>query len=294
MRIQVISRDNGAGLTKDVQVVREAFPDSVVDFTKWDKPRTSGRWDVNIHLELVNPAHLPSAMNNVLVPNPEWFETSWIKSLDRFDMVIAKTRSTEAVFSALHRNVVYTGWTTPYLDCEVDYSVPRMVHVAGKSIMKGTPQVVEAMRLVPDLSLDLVVDKPLKGLPPNIRQHHQPSNEQLCELRRAPIHVQPSTYEGFGHVLNEARMAGAVLVSTLGDTGCEIAGQDYSILCPTAGKRRKALVMECLPDVPSLADCLRIAHDHLFTHGREWGGRAKRAYQQDRDEFHERIRAAIR
>lgn len=294
MRIQAITRDNGAGLSKDVQVLREALTGHEIDVTPWDRPRRSGRWNWNFHLELVNPSHIPSGTFNALVPNAEWFDGTWIKHLARFDVVLAKTRDCEAIFRPLHRNVVYTGWTSPDPRCEVDYQAPGMVHIAGRSIMKGTPQVIEAMRRVPDLHLDLVMDAPPKGLPDNITPHKRITDEALCALRRKPIHVQPSTYEGFGHVINEGRAMGALIVGTAEGTGCEILSADYAVLCPTGITRRKALAMEQIPDIDALAECMRIASANVAQHGATWGERAKAAYQRERQEFHERINALVK
>ena len=47
MRIQAITRNNGFGLTKDIQVLREVFEPlgHTVDFTSWDRPRRGMKYD---------------------------------------------------------------------------------------------------------------------------------------------------------------------------------------------------------------------------------------------------------
>lgn len=294
MKIQAITRQNGAGLSKDVEVLREAFSDHIVDFTPWDRPRMKGQWAINFHLELVNPDQLRTAAGNVLVPNPEWFNTSWLRYMDRFDVVVAKTHDTDEIFRKYHKNVVYTGWTSPDPACVVDYSNPRVLHVAGKSIMKGTQQVIEAARQLPEIHFDLVVDVVPKGLPNNITAHQHPTPEQLCALRLAPIHLQPSTYEGFGHVLNEGRAMGALLITTDAGAMAEIVTTQYGFLVPPSHHKPKDLAVEQVPDVERMVEAIRIASDSVKEYGAVLGGRAREAYQADRLKFHERINEVIR
>ena len=294
MKIQAITRDNGAGLTKDVQVLREALPGAEVDMTPWDRPRTAGKWNWNFHLELLNPAHLYSGGVNALVPNPEWFDMRWIQHLQRFDVILAKTKDCQRIFEQYHKNVVYTGWTSPDPGCTVDYQRIEAVHIAGKSIMKGTPQVIEAARKVPELTIHVVIDKPMKYAPPNVVQHSSITDEQLCELRTRAIHLQPSTYEGFGHVVNESRAMGAVIVTTADEPMRELVTPAYALLCPVSQTRHKALATEQIPDVNVLAECLRIAAANCTEHGPKWGALARADYEQRRKEFHERINALVK
>ena len=160
--------------------------------------------------------------------------------------------------------------------------------------MKGTPQVVEAMRKVPELQLDLVIDRPIKHVPPNVTQHINPSDELLCELRKAPIHVQPSTYEGFGHVINEAKAMGALVVGMADGTGYDLLTAEYAVLCPASTTRKKAIATEMIPDIDALAECMRIASANVRQFGPLWGERAKVSCAQGRKEFHERINALVK
>jgi hypothetical protein len=66
MRIQLISKENGLGLSHDMQVLRSALvgisgASMQVTSTDWQaKPSAPGTFDVNIFLELLNPAHYRS------------------------------------------------------------------------------------------------------------------------------------------------------------------------------------------------------------------------------------------
>lgn len=294
MKTQVITRDNGAGLSKDIQVLREALPDADIDFTPWDRPRKGGRWNWNFHLELVNPQHFSSGTVNALVPNAEWFNADWIRHLGSFDVVLCKTKEAVEIFKRLHKNVIYTGWTSPDPGCTVDYTKTEAVHIAGKSILKGTGQVIEAAASVPDLTVHVVIDKAPKSASGNVIFHEQPTDERMCELRSNSIHVQPSLYEGFGHVVNESRAMGAVIVSSGAAPMSELVSSSWGFLCPSDGERRKGLATEHYPDVKSLVYCLKMAAANTQEHGSTWGKKVRQAYDAERKEFHERIREIVK
>lgn len=294
MRIQAITRHNGAGLSKDIQVLREAMPEADHDFTPWDRPRKGGRWNWNFHLELVNPMHFGSGTVNALVPNAEWFNADWIRHLPRFDVVLCKTREAVEIFSRLHKNVAYIGWTSPDPLCTVDPTRIEAVHIAGRSILKGTAEVIEAASMVPELTVHVVIDKAPKNATGNVVFHEKPTDEELCELRKAVIHVQPSLYEGFGHVVNESRAMGATIVTSGSPPMSELVSTSYAFLCPSAKERRRALATEHIPDVDTLARCLRMAADTAKEHGPTWGSKAREAYDRERKEFHERIRSIVK
>ena len=85
MRIQLISKDNGWGLTKDVNIIRSVLVPMghEVDFTPWDTPRKLPRhyYDANIFVELLNPAFFSQGRANYAFLNPDWSLPPWIKFL---------------------------------------------------------------------------------------------------------------------------------------------------------------------------------------------------------------------
>lgn len=296
MRIQVITRNNGYGLSKDIQVLREALPEHEIVFTPWDRPlrNIKDRFHLNVHLELVNPMQLHTGRANVLVPNPEWFNPQWTSSLRSFDMVLAKTKDAERIFSQMHKEVKFSGWTSPQVSGSVDYEFTRAVHIAGESISKGTEQVVQAARMVPELHVDVVVRRKMVDVPANVTIHTTATDEQIAQLRTAPIHIQPSTYEGFGHVINESRALGAVIITTGASPMDELVDASYAISAPSCSTRTMRLATENIVCPDSLAECMRLALTTTKKHGPVWGHRAKEAYEKDRADFTKRINEIIR
>lgn len=297
MRIQAITRMNGYGLSKDVQVLRESLEPlgHTIEVTEWDKPRRSGRWDWNIFLELIDARHFASARVNAFVPNPDWFDNRWTADLGRMDIVLAKTKDALRIFSELHTNTVHTGWTSPDTDERVDHTIPGAVHMAGHSIMKGTDAVMKAAALVPGMPITVAAVHWKGVAPSNVTfLKRKVSDEERSRLLRFPIHVQPSTYEGFGHVLNEARAMGATIITTNAEPMSELVRPEFGFLAPVRTVGKHNLSPQFHADPEGIATCIELAWENIREHGAAWGKRARAAYERDRREFTERIQSIVR
>jgi hypothetical protein len=294
MRIQVLTRANGFGLSKDIQVLKEALSEHEVTFTPYDKPlrNLKDRFHYNIHLELLNSAQFATGRVNVMVPNPEWFNPQWISSLRGVDMILAKTRDTERIFKNLHGKVEFIGWTSPQVSGTVDYTTPRVVHIAGESISKGTEQVIEAAKMLPDIPFTVVVKRKV-DTPANVTIYTVADDQLVAQIRTAPIHCQPSTYEGFGHVINESRSMGAIVVTTAASPMDELVDASYALSAPACSTRPMRLASEQVVCADSLAECIQIAATACPKYGELWGNRAKEAYKTQRAEFTKRINELI-
>lgn len=242
MKLALISNDNGWGLSKDTQLLTTLLANQhAVTFQQWDAPRGRGRYDINLHLELVGSKHFRSANQNWLIPNQEWFLESWLRSKGRFTRTLSKTKYGVNVFKDLgFRNVEFLGFTTAdvYLP-----DVPRafeFIHVAGNSRFKGTRAVINAWLAHPHWPVlhlfNVWADLEIEAK--NIDYHFGKVSEK--DLRyyqnRSMFHIQPSKAEGFGHVLWEGLAVGAVVITTNAPPMAEIPG---AILTDTTGKSAK-------------------------------------------------------
>lgn len=299
MRVQILTKANGYGLTKDVQVIREALEPigATVDVTPYDRPRSSGYWDFNIHSEHIGIGSVDQARVNIALPNPDWFEEKWIPQLEHIDIVAAKTRDTERIFSQLHKSVTYTGWTSPDTDARVDYSMRSVVHNAGNSRMKGTNQVIAAMRYVPDARATLTANyRPGVKVPQNVKATFRRLNDdEFARTRMAPIHLCPSSYEGFGHYINEARSMGAVVITTNAAPMNELITDRFGILVPHTGNvGRHMLSPQYQVDEQSLAHAIEVSLSVPSETLAALGAEARKAYESDRADFTERFRRLFR
>lgn len=216
MKAQIIRNANGFGLEKDGEVLASVLTDHQVTFTK---PSIAhfGNYDVNFHLEHIVGKNFATAPINICIPNPEWCSRSMSNTLQMATCVFAKTRDSERIFTELgHCPVRYTGWTSPdpYLP-EVKRE-KKMVHIAGMSPLKSTHAVIEAMRHLPSIPIEVYYRRGAVGAPSNVKHIKQgvKAEDMRNIINASSIHLLPSQMEGFGHMLNEAMAVGATVITT--------------------------------------------------------------------------------
>lgn len=243
-RINLIARDNGVGLSRDLQLLAEALRCGNCDVTvtgirrgkvtKWLRPwvrriewtlrslfcgRRAKTHDINVMLEHVWPDDTSFARINVLMPNPEWLLPRDQRHLHRIDRILAKTRHAEALFQDLGHVVDYVGFTS------VDRMIPHVArernffHLAGRSGSKGTERLLALWRRHPEWPRLTVVQSPHNaqaGEPAANIDHRigYMDDAVLQELQnRHRFHLCPSETEGYGHYLTEAMSVGAVVIT---------------------------------------------------------------------------------
>jgi hypothetical protein len=221
LKIALLSRDNGVGLSLDAGLLTRLFTSAghEVVFRDW-REKEMPRVDVAFHLELVNKTLAQCADRNIALLNLEWYPSEWLRFLPAFDQIWAKSGyALRFCRSRGGKNVQLTGFMG--LDL-YDPSVKRelrCMHLRGKSAMKGTEQVIEAWRKNTDLPPLTVISKEPVHVPDSLRERvtvvDAPSDEERSRLmNEATIHVCPSIAEGWGHYITEAMSVGAVVVTT--------------------------------------------------------------------------------
>jgi len=273
-RINLIARNNGVGLTRDLQLLADALRGGGCEvtvtgirrgkLTKWLRPWirriswlarrvTRGRraWthDVNIMLEHIWPDDVNFARTNVLIPNPEWFLAEDRRHLHRIDQVLVKTDHAAELFQQLGLPTRYVGFAS------VDRLMPDVprertfFHLAGRSRSKGTERLLTLWRKHPEWPRLTVVQNPHSARPgePAANIDHlvgYMDDEVLQELQnRHLVHLCPSETEGYGHYLTEAMSVGAVAVTLDAPPMNELIRPDRGILVPasaTTGKQNLA------------------------------------------------------
>lgn len=235
-RLRVITRDNGAGLSRDLTIVADVLraqhdvdtvglgPHRVRNQLRqwWSRAacRLRGRFDAQLSLERIYAPTLACAARNLLVPNPEWFQPGWLPLLPRFEQVLCKTQHAEALFAQLGCRTFYTGFTCTDRS---DPSVPReraFFHLAGRSTSKGTAVLLDTWRRHPEWPTLTVVQRARharsQGGAHNIVVHagyvHDAELRRLQNAHR--FHLCPSEAEGYGHSIAEAMSVGAVVLTT--------------------------------------------------------------------------------
>ncbi|WDS35893.1 glycosyltransferase [Pseudoxanthomonas sp.] len=276
-RVRLITRDNGVGLRRDMEIVARALRGAQIHSEALSfggtrvlnnlmqagtrlKAVAGGRIDTQIFLERIYRGVLPAAHRNVLIPNPEWMLDKWLPLLPQFERVLCKTRNAERVFSELGCNTRYIGFTS---EDRFDASVPReraFLHVAGRSTAKGTEAVMQAWLQHPEWPMLTVVQSRDVPRVEAANIDHRLDYLDDAELRRLQnahaFHLCPSEAEGFGHYLVEALSTSAVVITTDGEPMNELVTPERGILLQPAGQRPMALGTRYTVDVAGIEDAV--------------------------------------
>lgn len=219
MKIAIVSSlDNGVGLERDYRLMRRLCESAGHEVTglHFRKDRPAGRYDLCIFGEVFDRRFLPMARRHWIVPNPEWWFDAWNPYIRRMDRVLCKTRDTERIFAARGARTSFVGFAS---DDRMDATVTRerrFLHIAGESMLKGTQAIVDAWeRYAIQYPLTVIANKMDVRPVPGVTVLKRIDEADVRRLQNACLfHLQPSEYEGFGHVLHESLSVGAVLATT--------------------------------------------------------------------------------
>lgn len=314
MRLNIIGRDNGAGLSRDMQLLEHALQAASFDTNitalphrgKWSEWMTALAWlarrpvfELNIMLERIRPEFCRAAKRNVLVPNPEYFRTRDRARLSSMDAVWVKTRHAERLFSALGAPTHYIGFdSTDRLLAEA----PReraFFHGPGQSGNKGTRQLLELWRRHPQWpTLTLVwrrkrVD--VGNLPPNVRLVREHLDDAAYQrLQNAHVfHLCPSQTEGFGHYIVEAMSCRAVAITLDAEPMNELVTTRRGLLVQARATGTQDLATLYEADATSLEQAIEqcLAMDEATIAA--LGSNARQWFEHNRAEFPARLAAAV-
>jgi hypothetical protein len=245
MRVRLIGKANGVGLSRDFDLLEAALRASGCDVQRQpcDKrerrrrrslvtrmlSRVRGlqaahkrvKADVNIMLEHVWPQFLHEARYNVLVPNPEWFDRRDAALLARMDRVWTKTQFSDQLFAARGCRTVRIGFDSEDRFQSDIARVPQFLHLAGRSELKGTPRLLASWLRHPEWpTLTIVQDASVGKSPPQtpagniVYENDYLDDAALRRLQNShQYHLCLSEAEGWGHYIVEAMSVGAVTLT---------------------------------------------------------------------------------
>ncbi|HET8764340.1 MAG TPA: glycosyltransferase [Rhodanobacter sp.] len=313
-RIQILARDNGAGLSRDLALLADALAETGADVQRTPLPHrgrlaawltrlrlagASPLYDWNLMLERVRPEFRNAATRNVLVPNPEYFRAQDRAALAAIDQVWVKTRHAQRLFAALGKPVRYIGFTSPD---RRDLSVPRtptFFHGPGRSANKGTTALIALWARHPEWPL-LTVAWRRKHVEPGalsanvrvIREHLDDAAYRALQNAHR-FHLCPSQTEGFGHYLVEAMSCGAVVVTLDAEPMNELVTPARGVLVPArpAGTQDLATLygFDDADMERAIARCVAMPADEA----KALGAAARAWYEAGQEAFPRRLRAAF-
>lgn len=261
MKIHLISRDNGAGLTTDMNLLEEVLVEQGHEVLRVDwTSRSMPACDVGIFLELLQPALLKHMRHAVGIFNLEWFMTQWRRYINNMTQVWAKSEESLAVYRELNlgRKATLTGFLSRDLYDPRFVRTDKCLHLKGHSDLKNTPAVLEAWRRHPGLpELTIVSNNVVEDLPDNVRLLRHVPREQLVQLmNESYIHLCPSRSEGWGHYITEGLSAGAMVVTTNASPMNEQVRPQWGMLVEPTARHRRGMVHEYDVDPDSIAEAV--------------------------------------
>lgn len=324
IRVNLIARDNGFGLSRNLKLLHAALAEAGFEVTisgirrgalrKALHPlklrlgtlaqRLTGqgakRWDVNLMLERVRPKYLATARRNVLMPHPEWFDERDRTWLPRLDRAFVLTRHAAPIFETLGLRTDYTGFTS---EDRLDTTVPReraFFHLAGRSSNKGTDTLLAAWQKHPEWPRLTVLQSPRVArevvCAPNIvhRVDYIPDTE-LQRLQNAHrFHLCPSETEGFGHYLVEAMGVGAVTVTLDAPPMNEMVASERGTLVPYSRTGTQSLATTYFYDEAALESVIERLLATPDTELERIGAAARSWFEDNDRAFKARIADAVR
>ena len=321
-RVHLVARDNGAGLSRDIEILKRALADAGFDLTvsaigqggfvrqlQFARVRLalfarrlrseSARFDVNLMDERLRPKYLPLARRIVLLPHPEWFDPAWASGLSSIDRVFAKTRHAVPIFEALGCSAEFVGFTSIDRRHADVAREPTFFHLGGRSGNKGTQPIIDAWARHPEWpQLTAIQRKSVRlpsPLPANIRliDAYIDDDELRGLQNRSLFHLCPSETEGFGHHLVEGMSVGAITLATDAPPMNEMVTRERGVLVPHARTGTQKLATTYFVDADAIERGVEtmLALDEMQ---RRAMSTAARAWWEENDRaFRERLAQAI-
>lgn len=253
MKFNLISNiTNGAGLEKDTNLLKallESFGHAVTCTMFNENNPTFRQHDINIFIEVVTPAWIRFARENILMPNSEWWYPCWDHMLPHVTRVLCKTKACHEIWSRKvgpNRAIMMGFESNDFYRPEVE-RLPKFLHLAGKSETKNTATVCAAWR-----DYNLPYPLTVSAFKPEIIQHcrgiqnltlvERFTDEQaIVALNSHQFHIMPSKNEGYGMAIHEALSCKGIVLTTDAPPMNEFAGIDRLMCIPVASSTPRLL-----------------------------------------------------
>lgn len=317
-RIDLVYWDSGGGIRQDALILERSLRQEGYQVGRLiTKNRSNKRerilkygvqlWKLffptrlQIHLEQIHREQFRFALANILIPNPEFTDPKAIPKVAPHSIICCKTQQAKDLLSPHAGTVRNLGFTSRdmYLDgAAKDYR--KFLHLAGRSQLKGTMEILEAWKAHPEwpeLTLVWTPDdawgNPRRRLEGAANIHliqERVSEEALIEMINSHgVHLCPSRTEGFGHYIVEALSAASIVVTTDAPPMNELVNPEYGYLVEAAAGKKHFMNTLYHVKVSALEDCipaiLKGPHDELVRKGQ----RARSWFLENDKQFKKRL-----
>jgi hypothetical protein len=325
MRVRLIGKANGVGLSRDLELLGAALQASGCEVQQQPCDRRERRrrrslltrvssrlrrlrigtprvkCDLNVMLEHVWPQFLHEARYNVLVPNPEWFDRRDSAMLRLIDRVWAKTSLTNEIFAARRCRTVTIGFDSQDR-FEPDVTrAPRFLHLAGRSELKGTARLLPLWQRHPEWpQLTVVQDASAVRSRPdamadNILYHSSYLDDAaLRTLQNSHrFHLCLSEAEGWGHYIVEAMSVAAITLTTDARPMNELVSAERGVLVAAQASGQHNLARAALFDESALEAAVARSLAYSALQLAAIGAEARTWFLANKRDFPARVQRAV-
>lgn len=303
MRVNLITNhSNGAGLERDARLLRSIFEAKGwrVRDHQFNAQYAPDPADWNIFIETYIPHWTPRAKWNIYIPNPEWHHPSLTSALRHIDQIWCKTPDSWQLFDKLAdtEKCVDIGFEAQDLYLPHIPKQRKFLHVAGKSIAKGTEEVIQAWRSgmtapLTIVSYDLFLPDSGRGHPNIISLDRVDDTTLQVLLNTHRFFLLPSWAEGYGHVLHEAMGCKSIILTTNAPPMNEFAGIDTRMLLPVQHKVPRFETWFHHVDPNAMRQVVEFAMNLPEKELDAIGEQARAAFLTDREEFRRTMKEII-
>jgi hypothetical protein len=325
MRVRLIGKANGVGLSRDIELLGAALRASGCEVQELPCDRRerkrrrspitrmmarmrrsrpdarSAKCDLNVMLEHVWPQFLHEAPLNVLVPNPEWFDRRDASALGRFDRVWAKTAVTDEIFAARGCRTVHIGFDSEDRLSPGVERLPRFLHLAGRSELKGTSRLLEQWQHHPEWPpLTVIQDAAAVTTQHRVAASNIVLESQFLDdaaLRTLQnehrFHLCLSEAEGWGHYIAEAMSVGAVTITCDAAPMNELVSAQRGVLLASRAAGMHNLARVALFEPVALEAAVAQLQGAPLERLDAIGDAARRWFLENKRDFPQRVRHAI-
>jgi glycosyltransferase involved in cell wall biosynthesis len=115
------------------------------------------------------------------------------------------------------------------------------------------------------------------------------TEEYRAEVTRVGVHLCPSSVEGFGHYLNEARSMGALIVTTNAAPMNELVDDTCGVLIAPVQTEKQNFGIRHIIDVAGFERAIQTVLQMPIEQRRVLGANARRRYVTDRERFRDEL-----
>jgi hypothetical protein len=293
----------------DISVIAVQVPLNLVS-TSIDLPESNQLVGVDVLFcleRIIIPKSLAKVPRKILIPNPEWFgHTENVRS-ELIGEVWHKTEQSMRIMKPLFRDSVIhhlVWWTSEDIKRDTEQDFTKFIHIRGTSHQKQTEVVLDTWLANPSypplLVLNYLNDVRFLNVPFTMRRENisvisrKLDRDNLITLaNNYGLHLCPSTMEGFGHYINEAKSVGAVVITTDAEPMNRLVTREIGFLVPVSDVQKGRLVDRNVVDKRDLEQAVNQLLSISVQQRQILGRKARASYLEQKRIFHGALAEAL-